>query len=118
MALAHGTSTIICNAPTSITSLHLETAIHLVTLLTRAKFAVEEVCVLTSSRPLSTRAYSCLHCCVAIFSVLYQEARAFFQIFESELNVSTIATGGTSNHRSDDSWLLPTACVMCRDRMA
>jgi RNA 3'-terminal phosphate cyclase len=41
MALAAGESRILCNAPTSITSLHLETAIQLCSRLTGATFKVE-----------------------------------------------------------------------------
>lgn len=43
MALAHGKSAVICNAPTSITSMHLETAIHFTTMLTGARFELQEL---------------------------------------------------------------------------
>lgn len=43
MALAHGRSEIICNAPTSISSLHLDTAIHFITMLTGARFELKDL---------------------------------------------------------------------------
>ena len=48
MALATGESRVLCNAPTSITSLHLETAIQLCARLTGATFRVEPQPSLTS----------------------------------------------------------------------
>mmetsp|Transcript_20308 Transcript_20308/g.52663 ORF Transcript_20308/g.52663 Transcript_20308/m.52663 type:complete len:83 (-) Transcript_20308:733-981(-) len=40
MALAHGRSEVLCNKESTITSLHLETAIHFTKLLTGASFTV------------------------------------------------------------------------------
>jgi RNA 3'-terminal phosphate cyclase (ATP) len=43
MALAHGKSAVICNAPTSISSMHLDTAIHFTTMLTGAQFELQDL---------------------------------------------------------------------------
>lgn len=43
MALAHGKSAVVCNAPTSISSMHLETAIHFTTMLTGARFEIKDL---------------------------------------------------------------------------
>jgi hypothetical protein len=54
MALAVGQSRVLCNGLTSISSLHLETAIHFTTLLTGARFKVVEMegALPTTSAPL------------------------------------------------------------------
>jgi RNA 3'-terminal phosphate cyclase (ATP) len=52
MALAHGKSAVVCNAPTSISSMHLETAIHFTTMLTGARFELKDL-----SMPLENGGY-------------------------------------------------------------